>query len=422
MRGTEMTDKIEVLDAICGSGKSSHIFNYINDNPHQRYIYVTPLLSEVHERVPNTIKTSVFYQPQVVDDNSKIDNLLELLTNGDNISCTHSLFRKMTKEHLKQVALNDYILIIDEEVNLIDSDIGVRLGDIEYAFIKGMMVSDEGNLGAVKWIDTDFEKVKHKKDTTFLRLKQMCDIGVLFSAKRKQEMLTIHLPIALVTAAYRVIICTYLFEGSILDGYLALKGIKRVKYEGFEPCNDQVKQSIKALITVAEHKHQKEMDKLSLSYSWYTNADKSDKSLIASAVRWCGNQAESAEKFMFTTPKSFVCNANGTVNVRIKDFPATVKGKSTPNTCWIYSAARATNDFSHKNVLCHAYNRYPTMPVESYLRDYGFSVDRDTYAIAELVQWVFRSAVRNGQPIVIYFLNKRMRNLFLKWLNDGDLV
>ena len=102
-----MTDKIEVLDAICGSGKSSHIFNYINDNPHQRYIYVTPLLSEVHERVPNTIKTSVFYQPQVVDDNSKIDNLLELLTNGDNISCTHSLFRKMTKEHLKQVDINN---------------------------------------------------------------------------------------------------------------------------------------------------------------------------------------------------------------------------------------------------------------------------------------------------------------------------
>lgn len=415
-----MTNTVEILDAICGSGKSSHIFNYINDNPQQRYIYVTPLLSEVHERVPNTIKTSVFHQPQVNDDGTKIDNLLDLLTNGENISCTHSLFRKMTKEHLKQIKVNKYILIIDEEVNLIDSDIGVRLGDIEYAFIKNMMVTDEDNLGVVKWIDTDFEKVKHKKESAFLKLKQMCDIGILFSAKRKQEMLTIHLPIALITAAHRVILCTYLFDGSILDGYLALKGISRVSYKGFEPCNSQVKQGIRDLITVAEHKHQKEMDKLSLSYSWYINADKEDKSLVASAIRWCGNQAESSEKFMFTTPKSFVCKANGTTNVRVKDFPATIKGKSTPNTCWIYSAARATNDFSHKNVLCHAYNRYPTMPVESYLRDYGFSVNRDMYAVSELVQWVFRSAIRNGEPITIYFLNKRMRTLFLDWLNNSE--
>ena len=85
-------------------------------------------------------------------------------------------------------------------------------------------------------------------------------------------------------------------------------------------------------------------------------------------------------------------------------------------TSWIYSAARATNDFAHKNVLCHAYNRYPTMPVEVYLNDYGFNIDRDAYATAELVQWVFRSSVRNGKPITIYFLSKRMRNLFTEWL------
>ena len=415
-----MTDTVEVLDAICGSGKSSHIFNYVNNNPQQKYIYVTPLLTEVHERVPNAVKTSVFHQPEVTDDATKSDSLLELLTNGQNISCTHSLFRKMTKEHLNQVELNKYILIIDEEVNLVDSDIGVRLGDVEYAFLKGMMVADEDNLGMVKWLDTDFDKLKHKKESVYMKLKQLCDIGVLFSSKRKQELLTIHLPIGLVTAAERVILCTYMFDGSILDGYLALKDIKRVKYDGFEPCNLQVKDGLRKLITVGEHKNQKELDKIALSYSWYLNAKKEDKTKVVSAIRWCGNQAESAEHFMFTTPKSFVCKANGTANNRIKDYPSTIKGKSTPNTCWIYSAARATNDFAHKNVLCHAYNRYPTMPVEVYLNDYGFNIDRDAYATAELVQWVFRSSVRDGKPITIYFLSKRMRNLFTEWLNGDE--
>ena len=60
------------------------------------------------------------------------------------------------------------------------------------------------------------------------------------------------------------------------------------------------------------------------------------------------------------------------------------------------------------------------MPVEVYLKDYGFNIDRDAYATAELVQWVFRSAVRNGKPITIYFLNKRMRNLFTEWLNGDE--
>lgn len=415
-----MTDTVEVLDAICGSGKSTHIFDYINNNPQQKYIYVTPLLTEVHERVPNTVKTSVFHQPEVTDDTSKSDNLLELLTDGQNISCTHSLFRKMTKEHLKQVESNKYILIIDEEVNLVDSDIGVRLGDVEYAFLKGMMVADEDNLGMVKWLDTDFDKLKHKKESVYMKLKQLCDIGVLFSSKRKQELLTIHLPIGLVTAADRVILCTYMFDGSILDGYLALKNIKRVKYGGFIPCNLQIKDELRKLITVGEHRDWKQLDRLALSYSWFKNANPEDKKKIVNAIRWCGDQSNGAESFMFTTPKSFVCKSNGAVNARIRNYPATMKGKSTPDTCWIYSAARATNDFAHKNVLCHAYNRYPTMPVEVYLKDYGFDIDRDTYATSEIVQWVFRSAIRNGEPITVYFLSKRMRDLFLGWLNNVD--
>jgi len=60
------------------------------------------------------------------------------------------------------------------------------------------------------------------------------------------------------------------------------------------------------------------------------------------------------------------------------------------------------------------------MPVEVYLKDYGFDIDRDAYATAEIVQWVFRSAIRNGEPITIYFLSKRMRTLFLNWLNSDE--
>ena len=414
-----MTDTVEILDAICGSGKSRHIFNMINDNPQNKYIYVTPLLSEVHERVPKEVTTTTFSQPEITEDGTKSDNLLELIRVGSNISCTHSLFRKMSKLHLDYIRKQEYTVIIDEEVNLIDSNLGiVTKGDIEFAFAKKFIVADEQELGKLSWVEEDLDGIQNKESCVFRRLKEMCDVGILFACKSKQTILTIHLPIELISSAKRVILCTYMFDGSILDGYLALKNIKRVKYGGFIPCNLQIKDELRKLITVGEHRDWKQLDRLALSYSWFKNANPEDKKKIVNAIRWCGDQSNGAEAFMFTTPKSFVCKSNGAVNARIRNYPATMKGKSTPDTCWIYSAARATNDFAHKNVLCHAYNRYPTMPVEVYLKDYGFDIDRDTYATSEIVQWVFRSAIRNGEPITVYFLSKRMRDLFLGWLNN----
>ena len=45
----EPNKTIEVLDSIMGSGKSTGIIKWIDDNPNQRYIYVSPLLSEVEQ-------------------------------------------------------------------------------------------------------------------------------------------------------------------------------------------------------------------------------------------------------------------------------------------------------------------------------------------------------------------------------------
>lgn len=41
-----MASKIEVLDKIMGSGKTTAILKWCEDNPDTSYLYVTPLLSE----------------------------------------------------------------------------------------------------------------------------------------------------------------------------------------------------------------------------------------------------------------------------------------------------------------------------------------------------------------------------------------
>ena len=44
-----MSKKIEVLDALMGTGKTTAIINWMVANPHNKYLYVSPMLAEVED-------------------------------------------------------------------------------------------------------------------------------------------------------------------------------------------------------------------------------------------------------------------------------------------------------------------------------------------------------------------------------------
>ena len=60
--------------------------------------------------------------------------------------------------------------------------------------------------------------------------------------------------------------------------------------------------------------------------------------------------------------------------------------------------ARASNDCAHERVMVHACNRHAQVVVTRFLDAYGVEYSKDRYALNELIQWVWRSAVRNGAP------------------------
>ena len=47
-----MTD-IKVVDAICGSGKTTWIFEYIRQHPERKWVFVSPYLDEAGEGCEN---------------------------------------------------------------------------------------------------------------------------------------------------------------------------------------------------------------------------------------------------------------------------------------------------------------------------------------------------------------------------------
>ena len=75
--------------------------------------------------------------------------------------------------------------------------------------------------------------------------------------------------------------------------------------------------------------------------------------------------------------------------------------------------ARATNDHSHKASLAYAVNVFCSPILKGYFEDMGIEVREDLFALSEMLQWVWRSRIRQDppQPITLYVPAERMRDL-----------
>ena len=61
-----MNRKVTIVDAPCGTGKTTAAINMINDsNENEKFLYITPFLSEV-QRIKSECMNKNFYEPEVL--------------------------------------------------------------------------------------------------------------------------------------------------------------------------------------------------------------------------------------------------------------------------------------------------------------------------------------------------------------------
>ena len=80
--------------------------------------------------------------------------------------------------------------------------------------------------------------------------------------------------------------------------------------------------------------------------------------------------------------------------------------------------ARGTNQYRHKDALAFLVNRYANVPIRNMFKRMDIKMDEDFFALSEMLQWTWRSAIRDGKPIQIYIPSSRMRGLLQKWIED----
>ncbi|KZB90781.1 hypothetical protein A2U94_14435 [Bacillus sp. VT 712] len=114
-----MENKIKIVDSIMGSGKTSWAIQYMNEaDGNQKFIYITPFLSEV-QRIKSAVKNHVFYEP-VNKGKGKLDSLKKLILNEKNIVSTHALFQTADDEMMELIRASNYTLILDEVMSVVE--------------------------------------------------------------------------------------------------------------------------------------------------------------------------------------------------------------------------------------------------------------------------------------------------------------
>jgi hypothetical protein len=84
--------------------------------------------------------------------------------------------------------------------------------------------------------------------------------------------------------------------------------------------------------------------------------------------------------------------------------------------------ARATNEHRHRTNLAYMIDLYMVPIVKTFIESRVVKVNQEQYALSALVQWIFRSAIRDGKPINLYIPSERMRGLLMDWLEPKALA
>ena len=81
---------------------------------------------------------------------------------------------------------------------------------------------------------------------------------------------------------------------------------------------------------------------------------------------------------------------------------------------WVPNTTRGTNNYAH---CSHAIYLYEQNANPILLRWLGADtkVFKDLYALSEMVQWIWRTRVRRGEPVHVYMPSKRMRGIIAEY-------
>ena len=405
-----------------GSGKTTAAINFVNALPPEQKVMFIVLYNDEVKRIKDSCREKNLMEPNY-ENGRKLYGLRELLTSGENIVSTHALLELLEEEDINLIKEQNYICFIDETINCIsvyneeDSDFYMHPKDIEV--LTNYYSSVDESTWLLKWNVPDYTDgrfIKEKKLMDNNRL-MMNSAGKLFKV----------FPISILMAFKEIYVFTYIFEGSIMYCYIKQHGIeyKNLYITGDclenltitdDPTNKVVvKKNYRELINILDD------DKLNkigdgyydLSVGWYMKraTDKDKKKLQLNMRNFfehkIGAKAKECLWTTFSSQRNLLSSSDSGKYKRYSD-------------CFASINMRASNNWSDRTAVAYLVNRFMNLDICNYFENDDIRPDQNLFALSEMLQFIWRSAIRKNKPINLYIPSSRMRGLLKDWIEENS--
>ena len=403
---------VQVIDSIMGSGKTTAMIEWISDSTNwsKKFLVVTPYLTEVSRYLETC--HGKFKQPKFTDKGNKHSNLEKLLEDGENVVTTHALFLDFDSVIGDLCQKNGYYLIIDETPDLFGVTNTLAKADID--LLMNTMLVVEPETGKIR-----FKEEYANYSGCFSKIKKQCDRGSLMY-NRETNTVYNAFPFEIFEYFKQTYLMTYLFQGSLMRCYFdyfkipyEMKSIRRDSEDfhySFVPWHEAVPTvNYRELIKICDNKKMNLIgkDKNALSKSWYSSAaDEEFEKLQHNIYNHTRNICKVKQKdILWTTFKDY------------KD----LIGERGFKKSYAPLNQRASNEYLECTCVCYLVNRFINPFVKNFFVRSGVKMDEDAYALSEMLQFIWRSAIRTGKPINLYIPSSRMRGLLEKWIEENSV-
>jgi hypothetical protein len=403
-----MQSTVTIRDYPCGSGKTTSMIEGFRSD--RKYLVIVPLLTEVN-RVIEWSKSVPFQQPHANDNDTstKTESLESMVLQGQNIATTHSLHERLVPL-ARQGLLSDYDIIIDEVPEVVRSVSSKSKVSIEEFYLNTGYMTVDTKTGLVRPTGKWWSMRDDVDDTLSATILNYANTGCLYLLEG--HLFIWAMPKELLTAGRTTTILTYKSNGSVLSSYLKKLDVP-VEVANDNQREEAFRKKAAELITIRDIPA---LSRLSLSHSGQlAGMSKSNycRTVVNALKNLRGRQLKDvpAENILITCAKEgwYKKGNEGAAG------PFASGSKLFQGANWVAKITRGTNDYAHCSHLVYLYDQHMNPYVARWLEDNSRAFD-DAYALTELIQWVWRSRVRKGQPINLYLPSPRMRRLMEEWL------
>lgn len=453
---------VKVIDAPCGTGKTTWAIQEIRQHTETDYIYCTPFLTEI-SRIRNACDTVRFKEPTANERTTKLNSFTGLLEERYCIAVTHSTLLNADARTIDAMSSGKYTLILDEVLDVVtefnkthsvESDKVQAVNEGDMKMLIGEKFISINNNGLVQWIGRSYEGCKYSEVERLAKLNRLYYV--------RDSLLICVFPPEVFRVLDNIYVMTHRFESSMLRAYFELFNIPyelaSVKKDDtgeyyvcdYDPEIDlEFRRKIASLVNIRaddEYNFEPEQfrQKTMFSAAWWEDKKRSTPEIMKRLSKYIDSYIRSFgaavrnEDIMWTCPKDKV----GKIPKRARISKATslttiereelnklsAAEKEAKLNSFVPCNIKASNLYSKRWVLIYLSSLSYSPVMRGFFVDGNSErikngktpivLDDDEFALSSLIQWICRSRLRNDEPVELYLPSKRMRKLFIGWLNN----